>query len=178
MGFEVRATYQINAVRHRCKNAMDDALSCTVFQTFQRFGNRFGLAGLVDDQALTAYHCHLPGQDRSGHKFQTDLAHLLAKAWHFFVGNGPRGFGCDVANGGACSTCCEDQTATQVDQFNQRGADALFFVGDEARFKFNGVFQGLGEPCFQGWQAFVFIDASAGAVADGNNANFDGVVMR
>ncbi len=171
VGFEVGAADQVDAVGHGGEDAVDLLRAIGIFQAFQRFGDGFGLAGQVDDQALVADHGHLARQDGGGHKGQADLAHLLAEARHFLVGHGQGGLGRDIAQGRAGAAGGEHQRAACVHQLDQRVADAGLFVGDEAGVEGDRVLQRAGQPVLQRGQAFVFVDAGAGAVADGHDAD-------
>jgi hypothetical protein len=140
-----------------------------VLQAFQRLGNRLGLAGQVDDQAVAADHRHLAREDGRGHKGQADLAHLLAKAGHFLVGHGQRGFGRHIAQRRAGAAGGQHQAAAGIHQLDQRLADGGLLVGDQARSKVMGL--RAAQPVLQRGQALVLVDAAAGAVADGDNAD-------
>ena len=51
------------------------------------------------------------------------------------------------------------------------GADAVLFVGNQAGLKGDRVVQRTGQPVLQSGQAFVFVDAAGGPVADRDDAN-------
>jgi hypothetical protein len=104
-----------------------------VFEPFQGFLDRLGLAGQVDDEAFVTDDGALARQDGRGHEAQADLAHLLAKARHFLVGHGQRGFGRHVAQRRAGAAGGQHQRAARVHQLDQRGADARLLVGDQPR---------------------------------------------
>ena len=57
---QVGATDQVNAVRHRSKDARHDLRAIGALETFQRLGDRLGLAGQVDDEAPVADDRLLP----------------------------------------------------------------------------------------------------------------------
>ena len=150
---------------------MHQGLALVVSEPFQGFGNRLGLAGQIDDQTIVSNDGHLARQNGRGHKAQADLAHLLPKTRHFFVRHGQGGLGRHVAFGRSGATGGQHQIATQVDEVNQRLADQGLFIGDQARLPIDGVLHGTVQPLAQGGQAFVFVDAAGGAVADGDDAN-------
>jgi hypothetical protein len=72
----------------------------SVFQPFQRFLDRLGLAGEVDDETFVTNDGALARQDGRGHEPQADLPHLFAEARHLLVADRNRGFGGDVARAG------------------------------------------------------------------------------
>jgi regulator of sigma E protease len=71
----------------------------------------------------------------------------------------------------------QHQAAAGIDQLDQGGADAFFFVGDQARLEADRVVQGPGQPILQSRQAFVFINTGAGPVADGHDADLDRIKL-
>ena len=86
----------------------------------------------IDDQCLSANDRYLPGQDRGGHEVQADLAHLLAKPWHFLVGHRQRGFGRDIAFGWARASRGQHQVAAAlINQLDQCALNDRLFIGDE-----------------------------------------------
>jgi hypothetical protein len=73
---------------------------------------------------------------------------------------------------GAGAAGGEHQRAAGVDQFDQRGADAVLLVGDQPLgSNVDRVLQRAREPVLQRGQALVFVDAAGGAVADGDDAD-------
>src|SRR5947199_1458747 len=64
----VRPADEIEAIRHRRKNAVE------------RFLDRLGLTGQVEDQRAAADDADLPRQNRGRHVPQAHLAHLLAES--------------------------------------------------------------------------------------------------
>lgn len=96
-GFEVGATDQVDAVGHGGKNAVHGLAAVSLPSDLPGFRQSpWAASRQVDDQVLQD-HGHLARQDGGGHKGQADLAHLLTKARHLFVGHGQRGFGVTVS---------------------------------------------------------------------------------
>jgi hypothetical protein len=87
--FQVRPADQVEAVGYGGEDAV------------QGFLDGFGLAGQVEDQAVSTHDANLAREDGGGDVFQADRAHLFAEARQHFVGNGEGGFRGDVARVGA-----------------------------------------------------------------------------
>src|SRR5689334_8502987 len=67
VGFQVGAAYQVYAIGHGGEDARHGLRAVGVLQPFQRFGDRFGLTGQVEDQTFAPYHRALARQDGRGH---------------------------------------------------------------------------------------------------------------
>ena len=87
MSFDVGSSDQINAIRHRREDSV------------QRFLDRLGLAGQVEDQGVAADHPHLAREDGGGHEVEGDLPHLLAEAGQDLVQEGSHRFDGYIALG-------------------------------------------------------------------------------
>src|SRR6266545_2812482 len=83
--FHIRPADEIEAVRHCGKHAIE------------RFLDRLGLTGKVEDQRATAGDAYLPRKNGGRHVPQADLAHLLAESRQQLVRDRERGLGRDVA---------------------------------------------------------------------------------
>src|SRR5229473_7920483 len=92
---------KVDAVGDGGEDARDDLLAVSVFQAFERFADRFGLAGQVDDKRALAHDCHLSRENRGGNELEADPAHLLAESRHRLVGYSERSLGRDVPGSGA-----------------------------------------------------------------------------
>ena len=103
---------QVDAIGNRRKHAVE------------RFLDRLGLTGKIEDQRVAAHDADLPRQDRRGHVLQAHLPHLLAEAGQHLVRDGERGLGRDVARCRTRAAGREHQTAAGgVDQFDERALD-------------------------------------------------------
>src|SRR6267143_436797 len=163
---------EVDAVGDGGENARDDLLAVSIFQAFERFADRFGLAGQVDDKRALAHDCHLPRENRGGNELEADPAHLLAESRHRLVGNSERSLGRDVPGSGAGATGGQHQVAAvSVDEIDQRRLDDGALVGNEPRFRSPGGRDRAREPFLERWNAFVLVDAARGAIADRNKSD-------
>jgi hypothetical protein len=81
----------------------------------------------------------------------------------------------DVARRRAGAAGGEDErTLLGIGQFDQRGLDQRLLVGNQPGDEFEPGWPAPRRTRLQGGQAPVFVDAAAGAVADGNQADADG----
>src|SRR5713101_2177377 len=74
---DVGPTDEVDAVGDGGEDARDDLLAVSVFQAFERFADRFGLAGQVDDKRALADDRDLPRENRRGNELEADPSHLL-----------------------------------------------------------------------------------------------------
>src|SRR5712691_3532591 len=63
---------EVDAVGDGGENARDDLRAVSIFQAFERFADRFGLAWQVDDKGALAHDCHLPRENRGGNELEAD----------------------------------------------------------------------------------------------------------
>src|SRR5882672_2060678 len=111
---------KVDAVGDGGEDARDDRLAVFVFQAFEGFADRFGLAGQVDDERFLAHDCDLPRENRGWNELEADSAHLLAEAGHDLVGYRERGLGRDVPGSGAGAAGGQHQVAaTAVDEVDE-----------------------------------------------------------
>src|ERR1051326_4696043 len=73
---DVGAADEVDAIGHGGEDAR------YLGQALQRFADRFGLTGQVDDEAALPHDGHLPREDRGRDELQADGAHLLAEPGH------------------------------------------------------------------------------------------------
>src|SRR5690349_23693022 len=85
VSLDVRSADEVDAVRHRGEDAVDDGLAVFVFNAFERFLDRLRLPGKVENQRFSADHADLPRENRGRHEFKADLPHLLAETRHDLV---------------------------------------------------------------------------------------------
>src|SRR5882762_3792250 len=171
-GFNVRAADKVDAVGDGGEDAADDLLAVLVFQAFERFADRFGLAGQVDDEGALAHHRDLPRENRGGNELEADPAHLLAEPRQGLVGYGERGLGRDVSRSGPGAAGGQHQVAAAaVDEVDQRRFDHGSLVGNKPRFHTPWTRQGAREPLLERRNALVLVDAARGAVADRNESD-------
>src|SRR5712692_2826808 len=163
---------KVDAVGDGGENTRDDLLAVLVFQALERFADRFGLAGQVDDERALAHDCDLPREDRGGNELEADPAHLLAESRHGLVGYRERGLGRDVPGSGAGAAGGQHQVAAvPVDEIEERRFDHGSLVGNEPRLRAPRRRERAREPLLEGRNAFVLVDAARGAVADRNESD-------
>src|SRR5258708_1659783 len=163
---------KIDAVGDRGENARDDLLAVLVFQAFERFADRFGLAGQVDDERALAHDRDLPRENRGGNELEADPSHLLTEPRHRFVGDRERGLRGDVPRSGAGAAGGQHQmAAAAIDQVEERRFDHGSLVGDEPRLHSPGARHDASEPFLERRDAFILVDAARGAVADRNESD-------
>src|SRR6266581_3150115 len=115
--FHIWPADEIEAVRHRGKNAVE------------RFLDRLGLTGKIEDQRTTADDADLPRQNRGRHVPQAHLAHLLAESRQQLVRDRERRLGRDVARRRAGAAGRQYQVATDgVDELDQGALDKRLLV--------------------------------------------------
>src|SRR5712664_2015588 len=160
---------KVDAVGDGGEDARDYLLAVLVFQAFERFADRFGLAGQVDDERVLAHDRDLPRENRGGNELEADPAHLLTEPGHRFVGYRERGLRRDVPRSGAGAAGGQHQVAAAaVDQVEERRFDHGLLVRDEPRFHAPRTHQDTREPFLERRNALVPVDAARGAVADRN----------
>ena len=174
-GLDVGTADEVDAVGHGCKDAVDDGLAVLVPEALKRFCNGLGLAGKIDDERRMigrfTKHGRLARQNGGRDEVARDRPHLFAEARHLARTDGKRRFGRDVAARGARSARREDEVAADdVDELAQRFLDLEALVGDEALVHGHRVDDGLPAPGFELGNAAVVIDALAGAVRHGHEA--------
>src|SRR5712692_512322 len=113
-GLDVRAAYEIDAVRHGGEDAGDDRLAVRRLQALERLADRFRLSRKVEDQRVAADHRDLAREDRRRHELQADAAHLLAESRHLAIGHGERRLGRHVARGGSGASGRDDEMASAM----------------------------------------------------------------
>src|SRR6267378_7746988 len=163
---------QIDAVGYGGENARDYLLAVLVFQAFERFADRFGLAGQVDDEGVLAHDRDLPRENRGGNELEADPAHLLTEPRHRFVGYRERGLRRDVPRSRAGAAGSQHQVAAAaVDQVEERRFDHRSLVRDKPRLHSPGARHDASEPFLERRNALVLVDAARGAVADRNESD-------
>src|SRR5260221_859130 len=163
---------KIDAVGDRGENTRDDLLAVLVFQAFERFADRFGLAGQVDDQRALAHDRDLPRENRGGNELEADPSHLLTEPRHRFVGDRERGLRRDVPRSGAGAAGGQHQVAgAAIDQVDERRFDHGSLVGDKPRLHSPAARNRTSEPILERRNALVLVDAPRGAVADRNESD-------
>src|SRR5882672_8838358 len=126
---------KVDAVGDGCEDARDDLLAVLVPEAFERFADRFRLAGQVDDERALAHDRNLPRENRGGNELQADPAHLLTEPRHGLVGYRERGLGRDVPGSGAGAAGRKYQVAAAaVDEVDERRFDHGSLVGNEPCF--------------------------------------------
>src|SRR5207253_973080 len=142
----------------------------------EALANRLGLAGQIDDQRRAANARGLPGEDRGGYVLERRRAHQLAEAGHHLPTDGLGGLGGDVARRGAGAAGGDDEAAALlVAQLDERLLERGAIVGDEAVHLLPRAYQPLGEHLLDRLAGDVVVDARAGAVARGENADARGL---
>ncbi len=165
------------------KNARHLDLAVGAAQPFERFLDRFRLAGQIHDQRRVirgfANHRDLPRQDRGRHEVQADLPHLLAEARHFLGRHRERRLRRHVAARGARAARRQHEIAAErVDELDERRRDRRRVVLDEPRLGAPRRHERRGEPFGERRNALVLVDAAACAIADRHEADheFVGVI--
>src|SRR6266508_4665785 len=121
--FHIRPADEIEAVRHCGKHAVE------------RFLDRLGLTGKVEDQRATADDADLPRKNSGRHVPEAYLAHLLAESWQELVRDRKRRLGRDVARRGTGAAGRQYQVATDgVDELDQAAFDKRLLVRNQPRF--------------------------------------------
>src|SRR5215831_8408544 len=85
VGFDVRATEQIDAVGDCRKNAVEGLL------------DRLGLTWQIEDQCTSAGHADLARKNRGRHVLEAHLTHLLSESREDAMRDSERRLRCDVA---------------------------------------------------------------------------------
>src|SRR2546427_9182737 len=153
--FNIRPADEIEAVRHRGKHAIE------------RFLDRLGLTGKVEDQRAAADDAYLSRKNGGRHVPQADLAHLLAESRQQLVRDRERGLGRDVAWRGAGAAGRQYQGATNgVDELDQGAFDKRLLVRNEPRLHAPWRGERRGEPFLKSRDALVLVHAGRGAIAD------------
>src|SRR5260221_1088286 len=170
--FDIGPADEVDAVGDGGEDPRNDLLAVLVFQAFERFADRFRLAGQVDDEGALAHDRDLPRQNRGGNELEADPAHLLAEPRHRLVGYRERGLGRDVPGGGTGAAGGQHEVAAvAVDEGEERRFDHGSLVGDEPRLRAPRRRERAREPLLEGRNALVLVDPARGAVADRNESD-------
>ena len=100
-----------------------------------------------------------------------DGAHLFTEARHLTGGHCQRGLRGHIPAGRSRTACRQNQiTADDIHEFTQRFLDGELLIGNQTLVNFQRIDHGLFTPGFKRRDAFVVVDASAGAVRNGDQA--------
>ena len=146
-------------------------------QRREAFGDGFGVAGEVDDEGAAADAGGGAGEDGGGDFGEGDGAHDFAEAGHFFFDDSASSLGRDIARCGAGAAGGDDEGTAIGAQLAEGGFDAGTVVREEDALELDGFGKHLAQDAFDFRAAFVFVDAAAGAVAEGDASDFHFLIL-
>src|SRR5436190_10036354 len=149
--FDIRPADEIETIRDCGKNAVE------------RFLDRLGLAGEVQNQRLSANDADLPRQDSGRYVLEAHLAHLLAEPGQQLVRDGKSSLRRHIARRGTRAAGRQHEIAPDcVDELDQGALDQCLLVRNEPRLHAPRRRKRRGEPFLQARDALVLVNAGGG----------------
>lgn len=155
VGFEIRASDQVNAIRHGGKDRVE------ALPDRRRFSRK------IDDQAGAANAGRLPGENSCRHILQADLPHEFSETRHHFLTDRLRCFRRHVPGSRTGTAGGDDKAAAFfIGQVDERLGNQVLFIRYHPVHGRPMVFEVLAKRSQDGLAGNVFVDPGAGPVGD------------